>query len=173
MWFAVCPGVVNRFDGPAVARNDRAVRERDVGTEIQVARGIEPAALADMQRPRRAMRAFSVDGGAGRRLDLGHGRRMVAVGVGDEYLGDGLAAHGVEQGGDMGIVVRPRIEDRDFAAADDVAHRPLEGERSRIVGDNGAHARRHFRSLARHEIERLVVADVVTHAGNRTRRSKA
>ena len=37
----------NRFDGPAVARYDRAVRKRDVGTETHVARGIEPAGLAE------------------------------------------------------------------------------------------------------------------------------
>ena len=88
---------------------------------------------------------------------------MVAVGVGDEYVGNGLAAHGLEQSGDMGVVVRPRIEDRDFAAADDVAHRTLERERSRIVGDDGAHAGRHLRSLAWNKIERLVIVDVVTH----------
>ena len=69
-----------------------------------------------------------VDLGAGRGLDLGHGRRMVAMGVGDKNVGDGLAAHGVEQRRDVRVVVRTRIEDRDFAAADDVADRALEGE---------------------------------------------
>ena len=51
-----------------------------------------------------------------------HRRRMIAVGVGDEDMGHGLAAHGVEQRGDVGLVERPRIDDRDLAAADDVGH---------------------------------------------------
>ncbi len=42
-----------RLDGPAVAGYDRAVGERDVGAEVHVAAGVEPAGLADMQRPRR------------------------------------------------------------------------------------------------------------------------
>ena len=128
---AVWPGVVERFDGPAVARDHLAVGERDVGPEIHVAAGIEPARLADVQRPRRPVRAFGEDRGAGRGLDPGHRRRMIAMGVGDEDVGHGLAAHRVEQRRDMGVVVRAGIEDRDFAAADDVAHRALEGERAR------------------------------------------
>ena len=138
------PGRRQRLDGPAVAGHDFAVGERDVGAEIHVAAGVEPAGLADMQRPRRAMRAFGINRGAGRCLDLGHGGRMVAMGVGDENVGHGLAAHGIEQRRDMGVVVRAGIEDRDFAAADDVADRAFEGERARIVGDHGPHAGRDF-----------------------------
>ena len=145
--------------------DDRAVGERDIGAEIHVGGGVEPRGFADMQRPRRPVRAFGVHRGAGRRLDLGHGRRMVAMGVGDEDVGDGLAAHRVEQRGDMGVVVGAGIEDRDFAAADDVAHRALEGERARIVGDDGAHARRHLGGAGPARDRSLVVADVVAHSG--------
>ena len=53
----------------------------------------------------------------------------------------------------MGVVVGTRIEDRDFAAADDVAHRALEGERPGIVGDHGAHARRNLPHPVGLEIE--------------------
>ena len=94
---------------------------------------------------------------------------MIAVRVGDENMGDGLAAHGVKQRPDMRIVVGAGIEDRDFAAADDVTHRALEGERAGIVGDQRAHARRDLFGLAGHEIEGLVERNVVAHAQSNTR----
>ena len=49
---------------------------------------------------------------------------MVAVGVGHENMGDGLALHGIEQGGDMRLVERAGIDDGDLPAADDVGDRP-------------------------------------------------
>ena len=137
-------GRCHRFHRPAFAAHDLAVGERNVGTEIHVGGGIEPAGFADMQRPRQPVRALREYLGAGRRLHLGRRRRMIAVGMGDENMGDGFAAHGIEQRRDMGVVVGAGIEDRDLAAADDVAHRTLEGERARIIGDDGAHARRHL-----------------------------
>ena len=115
----------HRFDGPAVAADHIAVGERDVGAEIHVGAGVEPARLADMQRPRQAVRALRENLRAGCGLDLGHGGGMIAMGVGDENVGDGLAAHGVKQRADMRIVVGAGIEDRDLAAADDVADRTL------------------------------------------------
>ena len=87
----------HRFDGPAVAAHDLAIFERDVRAEIAVAAGIERIVLADMQRPRGAVRAFGIDGGAGRRFDRRHRRRMVAMGVGDEDCRHRLVAHGLEQ----------------------------------------------------------------------------
>ena len=158
MWFAVCPGVVTRFQGPAVARHHVAVGERDVGAEIHVGAGIEALGFADMERPRRPVRAFGIDLGAGRRLHLRHGGGVVAMGVGDEDVGDRFAAHGVEQRRDMGVVVGTGIDDRHLAAADDVADRAFEGERARIIGDHRAHARRYFLGAAGHEIEGFVVA---------------
>ncbi len=132
----------HRFERPAVARHHLAVGERDIGPEIHVGRSIEPPGLADMQRPRQPVRALGEHFCAGRRLDLRHRRRVIAMRMGDENVGDGFVAHGIEQRRHMGVVVRPRIEDRHFAAADDVAHRALEGERARIVGQHRADARR-------------------------------
>ena len=113
---------------------------------------------------RAAVRALGVNRGAGRRLDLGRRRRMIAMGMGDENVGYGFAAHRIEQRGNMGVVLRTGIDDRDLAAADDVAHRALEGERARIIGDDGAHAGRHVGGAAGHQIECLVVSDVVAHS---------
>ena len=154
----------HRFDGPAVAAHDLAVLERDVGREVAVAAGIERIVLADMQRPRGAVRAFGIDGGAGRRLDRRHRRRMVAVGVGDEDRRHRLVAHGVEQRADVALVGRAGIDDGDLAAADDVAHRALEGERPRIVGHHAADAGHRLVHRVGGEIEIFVEGDVVGHA---------
>ncbi len=156
-------GCGHRFNGPAVAGHDLAVLERDVGLEIAVAAGIERVVLADMQRPRGAMRPLGIDSGAGCRLDGRHRRRMVAVGVGDEDRGHRLVAHGLEQRADMGGIVRPGIDDGDLAAADDVAHRPLEGERSRIVRHHAADAGHRLVHRVGGEIEIFIEGNVVGH----------
>ena len=91
---------------------------------------------------------------------------MIAMGMGDEDVRDRLAAHGIEQRRDMGVIVGAWVEDRNLAAADNVADRAREGERTGIVGDDRPYVRRHlFRSTGQ-EIEGLVVGDVVAHAGN-------
>ena len=153
----------HRFERPAVAADRLAVGERDVGTKIHVGRGVQPPRLADMQRPRQPVRTLRENLGSGRRLDLRHRRRMIAMGVGDENMRDGLAAHGVKQRGDMGIVVGAGIEDRDFAAADDVAHRALERERSGIIGDHRADLRRNLAYPVGLKVECLIEGDVVAH----------
>ena len=80
---------------------------------------------------------------------------MVAVGVDDDDMRDRLAAHGREQPRDMGRRVRAGIDDRDPAAADDVAAGAGEGERAGIAGDEPAHQRAHrdARAGADREIE--------------------
>ena len=119
--------------------------------------------LADVQRPRGAVRAFGIDGGAGRVLDRGHRRGMVAMRVGDENMRHRLVAHGIEQRGDVDRIVGAGIDDGDLAAADDVGERALEGERPRIVGHHPAHAGHHLVDGVGGEIERLVEGNVVGH----------
>ena len=86
---------------------------------------------------------------------------MVAVRMRDKDVRHGLAAHGIEQRRDVHGIVGPRIDDRDFAAPDDVADRPLEGERPRVVGDDAAHAGRDLLGAARLQLKSPVVRDVV------------
>ena len=76
----------------------------------------------------------------------------------------GLAAHGIEQRLRMAGVVGPGIDDRDLAAADDVADRAREGERAGIVAHDPSHQRRHLVDHAGSEIKALVERDVVGHA---------
>ena len=161
----------HRFERPAVAAHRLAIGERYVRAKVHVGRCVETVGLADMKRPRGAMRALRVNFCPGRRFDFRHCRRMIAMGMGDEDVADGFAAHRVKQRRDMGVVVGAGIEDGDFAAADDVAHRALEGERPRIIGDHRAHAGRHVAHRVGCEIERLVEGqalvegNIVAHAG--------
>ncbi len=116
-----------------------------------------------------AVRSLCVHRGAGRGLDLRHRRRMVAMRMGDEDVRDRLAAHGIEQRRDVGVVVGAGVKDRDLAAADDVADRACEGERAGIVGHDRPHVRRDLFRSAGYEIEALVIGDVVAHAEEFTR----
>src|ERR1700683_3977027 len=109
-------------------------------------------------------KSMSAEAASGRCLDLWHAGRVIAVRVGDENMSDGLAADCVEQRADMRIIVGSGIEDRDLAATDDVTHRALVGERSGIVGDQRAYARRHLFGVAGHKIEALVERNFVAHA---------
>ena len=92
---------------------------------------------------------------------------MVAVGMGDEDVGDGLVLDRIEQRADVALVGGTGIDDGDVAAADDVTHRALEGERARVVAHDPAHAGHHFVHRLGGEIELLVEGDVVGHADPR------
>ncbi len=133
-------GGCDRFQRPSRTFDDVAVLDLDVGAEVAVGTGFRIVLLALEARPRGAMRPFGVDGGAGGGLDPGGVRRMVAVGVGNEDMRHGLAAHGVQQRLGMRLVVRAGIDDRDLASAHDVADRAGEGERARIVAKHPPHA---------------------------------
>ena len=90
---------------------------------------------------------------------------MIAVGVGDEDRRHCLVAHRVKQSADVTLVGRTRIDDSDLAAADDVAHRALEGERPRIIGHHAADAGNRLVHGVGDEIEILVEGNVVGHGG--------
>src|SRR6185312_6412437 len=90
---------------------------------------------------------------------------MVAMRMRDEDVRDGLAPHGIEQRGEMRGIVGTRIDDRDLAASDDVAQRPLERERPGIVGHDPSHARHRLVDGVGREIKGLVEGNVVVGHG--------
>ena len=156
-------GRCDRLEGEAAPAHHRAIGERDVRPECLIAAGVEPLGLADMERPRRPVRTLGIDRGTGRRLDARRRRGVVAMGVGDEDVGHGLAAHRIEDRCNVPLVVRTRIDHRDLAVPDDVRHRPLERERPRVVGDEPPQAGHDFLDLAGREVEAFVERDVVGH----------
>ena len=89
---------------------------------------------------------------------------MIAMRVGHEDMGDGFAAHRIEQRRDMRLVERTGIDDGDVALADDVGQGPLEGERARIVGEHAPHAGRDLLHGVGRKVEALIEGNVVAHA---------
>jgi hypothetical protein len=129
----------HRLQRPAGAFDGLAIAHFDIGHEVAIGPGFRIVLFALVARPRRPMRAFGVNGGAGGSLDPRGVRRMVAVGMGDHDMGHGLPAHRIQQRRGMGLVVRTGIDDRDLALAYDVTHRAAEGERARIIAENPPH----------------------------------
>ncbi len=167
--------VARRRDGlqaPARTGDDFTVLQRHIGNEVAVGAGLGALGVADMQRTRRAVRTFGIGLRAGRRFDRRGGRRVIAMGMGDEDMRHGLAAHRVEQGVDMRLIRRSGIDDGDVAAPEDVADGAFEGEWAGIVGKQAPHAGRDFLGLAGREIEALVEADVVFHRGSSNKRGR-
>src|SRR5262249_37425478 len=132
----------NRFKRPAVAGNYIAVGEAMVRNKVGVTASVESFGLADEQRSRRPMRTLAVGGGAGCGLDGRGAGGMIAMGVGDNDMRHRLAVYSLEQRRSVLLVDRSGIDDRDVAATDDIAERPLKRERSRIIGQDTPYAGR-------------------------------
>src|SRR5689334_21210571 len=74
---------------------------------------------------------------------------MVAVGMGDDQVGDALArVQPVDDGVDMVLIVRAGIYHCDFAPSDDVGTGPVIGVRARVVGHDPPDGRRERLDLA-------------------------
>src|SRR4029453_12076781 len=129
----------HRFERPTRTFDDVTVLHGNVGPEVAVGAGFRIVLLALEPRPRGAVRTLGIDGGAGGGLDPRRVRRVIAMGMGDQDVRHGLAAHGVQQRLRMRLVVRTGIDDRDVALAYDVADRAGEGERARVVAENAPH----------------------------------
>src|SRR4029079_11933530 len=91
---------------------------------------------------------------------------MIAMRVGDENMRHGFVAHGVKQHSDMSRIVWAGIDDRNFTAAEYVAQRSLEGERTGIVGHNSPYARHRLVDDVRRKRKIFVKGNVVAHLSN-------
>ena len=115
MWLAVWPGVVTASSvqpGPLTTSPSASARSGLKSVSLEASsRGASPTCSARDG----AVRALRQHQRAGRGLDRRHGRRMIAVGVGDEDMRHGLAAHRVEQRRDVRRIVGTGIDDRDLA----------------------------------------------------------
>ena len=148
------PGRGDRLERPAGAVDDVAVREHAVGPEIHVAGGIERShVVADIERTRRAMRPLAEVGApvaALIRAAAGEWSRWVWVTKMCVTVSPRTASSSAAM---CALIERPGIDDRDAAAADDVAHRPLERERPRIVAKEAPDAGRHLLDLSGRQVE--------------------
>ena len=150
----------HRFQRPPLTFDGVAVLDLDVGPKIAVGAGFRTVLLALEARPRGAMRPLGINRRAGGGLDPRGVRRMVAMGMGDQDMRHGLAAHGIQQRFGMRFVVGTGIDDRDLALAHDVTDRAGESERARIVAEHPPHAGARFVDDARLQREVAVERDV-------------
>ena len=114
-WLEVCPGVATASSAQPVAVEPLAVREHPVGRIIEIEGGVGARAVI-LDRQRRA----ADDRRAGRRGERAAGRAVVAMGVGAQDRRDPLARGRGEDGVDMLGEVRPGIDHRHLAGADDI-----------------------------------------------------
>src|SRR5262245_17653381 len=107
------------------------------------------------------MRTEAVTLGACNGLESRGKRRVVGMGMSNEDVGYGLVADRSEERLEMGLILRPGIDDRDLAMADDEGRGAGEGEGSRIVAQYPACSPRCPRRFTRCSDEFPVEFDVV------------
>ena len=128
-----------RFERPSRPLDNIAIGQPHIRNEIMIDRGIEA-------KPGRRLRrdaAIGIGRSTGGGLELGRERRMIGMRVGDEDVAHRFAPQRIEQGGQMRIVVRSRIDHRQASLADDECRCALEGEGTGIIGQHAADQRRH------------------------------
>src|SRR6516164_11575631 len=107
---------VDGLEEPACTRDPFAIAKRDVRNEIPI-----PAFLDRRLTAMAAgMRAESVCRRAGRRLQRSRRRRMIAMRVGDQDVGNPVAHETSEECLDMLEKIGARIDHRDRALADHI-----------------------------------------------------
>jgi len=136
-------GRVERFQRPIASRDPLPTPQCPIRREIRVQKGFARRIVLDGP-PRRRLGSKAQNF---RPRDLGEFREacgMILMGVGQENVGHALSAAAElrKQGGSMRLLVRPWIDDRDRAGADDIAVGALEGEWAGIVRDDTPEAGR-------------------------------
>ncbi len=86
---------------------------------------------------------------------------MIAMGVRHNDVGNALAAHGIENGLDMRLIVGTGIENDDVALTDDVSDGSGERERSGVWRNDAADQRRRLLAFAGRERKYFVEGDVI------------
>ena len=158
-WFEVWPGVCtasNRHLPPAISSPSL---HDDIGREVPVAAFL----AARLAAPAAGMRPEAVGRRAGRFLQRLRRRRVVAMRVGDEDMGDPLAGEARQQRVDVLGKVGPGIDDRDLALADDIGAGAAERERAGVARDDAPDPRRHRFEPAVFERELAPVGDFDGH----------
>ena len=115
-------GGVDGLQAPALALHHLAIGQADHGVESLIATGTCGH-----------MRAEAIGGGAGGRGQAGGAGGMVAMGVGDDDVGDHLAIQRAQHRLQMRRILGPWVEDGDLALADDPGVGAAPGEGAGIV----------------------------------------
>ena len=131
-------GRMEDFERPVRALDLVAVSDAHVGRKRMIDELFAGRHVSGLcPRPLTAT-AESEDRGTGGSRQSGCAVAMVAVGVGDDNVGDRASSGGGENGGAMGFVLRPRINDGEPCRADEIGIGAAKCERAGI-GCHDAH----------------------------------
>src|ERR1044071_4881865 len=144
-------GMTGRGDGlqaPSIAGHHVAISKFEIGIEFAVPASVKAWRFVEVELARSAMRPLTDAWRARCSIDAHRCGGVVAVSMRNQDVRDGFVANSIEQRIDMRLVKRPRVDDGNTIAADNITARSLEGERSGIVAKQPAHARIDFFDLA-------------------------
>src|SRR5215469_12934950 len=125
---------VHGLETPAFTDDGLAIAHSHIGDEVPVSALFGPRLTALSP----GMRAVTVCGRSGRRLKCRCCRRMVTMGMGDQYVGHPFAREPGEQRLHMLGEVGAWVDYCDLAAADDVGAGALEGKRAGVPRHDAA-----------------------------------
>src|SRR2546423_4046681 len=151
------------FKAPSIASDDVGINKLEIGMEFAIPTSIKTRRFIQVEVACGAMRALTEGWRARRGFDALRGGRVVAMSMRDQDMRDRLVPNRIDERLDMRFVKRPGINDGNAIAADNVADRSLERERSWIVAQQPAHPRIDFLNLSRSKVEELVEWDIVPH----------
>ena len=163
-------GRVHGGEGPARALDRFAVLQLAVGGEVAVAAFLHLGALLMAAA---AMGAATPDRRAGALLQRPGEGRVVDMGVGDEDMGDGVAAERRHQGVEMAVDHRPGIDHGHLAVADDIGAGAVKGESAGIGRHDAPDQRRNVDAFARRLVGRAVEGNLDGHSALSTARAGA
>src|SRR6202011_728319 len=155
---------VHRLENPTLAGDPVAVAERLVGGEIPIAPLLDRRVAALSA----GVRAEPISRRAGRPLERPRRRRVVAMRVGDQDMRDLLAREAGEQRLDMIGEVRPRVDHRDLAVADDIGPGAAEGKGAGIARHDAPDHRRNRLQPAIFERKLAAERDLAGHGSEIT-----
>src|SRR3954453_1695338 len=144
------------FKTPTIAGPHVPISKLEIGIEFAVTASIKAWRFVEVELARGAMRPLTEGWRTRCGLDARCCGRVVAVSMSDQDVRDRLVPNRIEKRIDMRVVKRPWVDDGNTVAADNIADRSLEGERSWIVAKQPAHARIDFLDLAGGKVEALV-----------------
>src|SRR2546423_15275361 len=150
------------FKAPSIAGDNVGINKLEIGMEFAIPTSIKTRRFIEVEVACGAMRTLTEGWRARRGFDPLRRGRVVAMSMRDQDMRDRLVPNRIEERLDMRFVKRPGINDGNAIAADNVADPSLERERSWLVAQQPAHARKAFLDLATSKVDALVESDIVT-----------
>ena len=139
---------MDRFERPSISFDHVPILDLLIRHEFVIAAffDLRPAAVA-------AMGAVAIGRRSGRLLKGGRCRRMIAMGMCDQDMRDGLAFDRTLKGRNMIVIQRPRIDHCNLALPDDIGTGSVKRETAGVVTDHAPDQRAYLVDNAVFELD--------------------